>query len=288
MKKTSHIFFVMFFIVVIVNSSVMADQYIIKTGDQLEINIWGHDDFHRLVTVHSNGSIMFPLIGKVELTGKSLNEVKDNITWKISKYIKNPDVMVSIMEPRKLNIGIFGGVNKQGIIQTFVAITLQEAISRAGGLTVDADLSQIIIFTPEGSNILNLNTSPTLINKYMLDDNYSVHIPQEVQRFTVIGEVRNPGSFKYEQGTTFIEAIAMAGYITEKADIEQIFVERFSPQKEQFMIKLDKEHSQLTAGTDVEVHPGDIIYIKEDKNFDLKGLLRMVPFIKDLRDLIYR
>lgn len=280
--------FILIFLIICFNTTVAASPYMIKTGDRLEINIWGHQDLQKKITVHTNGSIMFPLIGKVQLKGKSVSEVKNYIAGEMGRYIKNPDVIVTIIEPRVLNIGVFGGVNKEGVLTSTNPISLQEAISRAGGFMTDSDISDITIYTPDGNREINLETRPDLMKEVMLGDNYSIYIPRLVQRFSVIGEVKKPGSFKYEPGITILEAIARSGYLTEKADIEQIIVERFSPQKQRFTLRLEKEVSLDVSELNFELHPGDIIYIGQDKNLDLMELLRMVPFIKDLRDLIYR
>lgn len=86
-------------------------EYRIDLGDKLDISVWKVPDFSLSVIVRPDGKISYPLLGDIEVYGKTLTELDDDLTKKISKYVNDPQVSVMITA--------FGAVERKRI--TFVA-----------------------------------------------------------------------------------------------------------------------------------------------------------------------
>ena len=289
MKNNKEVLIITLIFLLISTYGVLATEYKIKVGDKLNVRVWGHNDLERSAIVRSDGFISFPLVGQIKVEGKTTQEAKQILENKLTEYIKNPEVIFSLIESRKIKVGLFGGVQVEGLREIEKAVTLKEAISMAGGLAPDANTNEIKVYTPEGSKTINYNRNSS-DNNIILKDNYSVYIPRDLQKFTVIGEVKNPGNYKYEKGIHLLDAVATAGFLTDRANTEKIIIKRFTPQETRITINITKknlENADLKEENNPLIKASDIIIVPEKGTPDIEHYLRMVPFVKDLVDMIY-
>lgn len=99
--------------------------------------------------VDDMGNIEFPILGTMQVAGKTLEEVKSMLKQRLSedKLINNPIVNVELLN---LKINMIGEVTRVGLLTVPDGrITLMEAISRAGGLTVNAASDRITVIREE-------------------------------------------------------------------------------------------------------------------------------------------
>lgn len=117
--------------------------YLISPGDVLEISVWKEEELQRSVLVRPDGGISFPLVGNVSAKGKTIDELQQEISNKLAKYIPNPAVSVSVQELKGNVIYVIGKVNKPGQYPIGQYVDVMQAISLAGGLTPFADENDI-------------------------------------------------------------------------------------------------------------------------------------------------
>ena len=129
--------------------------YIIGSGDILEISVWKEPDLAKQVTVLPDGSISFPLIGQIHAEGLTLNQLKEQIEQKILRFVPHPNLTVAVFEVRSLYIYIVGKVYKSGRFEFNADIDVLQALAMAGGLNPYAKKSKIKIFRKHnGSRII--------------------------------------------------------------------------------------------------------------------------------------
>ena len=90
--------------------------------------------------IHSDGYIRLPLIGKVEVAGKTEDEVYKAILSSTSVYIKNPHITIS----PKYSVSVMGYVEKPGVYTISDSDSIIEVIARAGGFKPEASGSIIV------------------------------------------------------------------------------------------------------------------------------------------------
>lgn len=106
------------------------------TGDSFEVRVYRHEDLSDTYRVNSAGTISFPLIGRVEVAGRSPGQVEAAIRDQLADgYLINPQVAVVVQEYRSKQISISGQVETPGTIAYADGMTIIEALSRAGGFT---------------------------------------------------------------------------------------------------------------------------------------------------------
>ena len=132
------------------DAPVSESDYIIGHGDQLEISIWKEDALTKLVFVLPDGKIHFPLIGEVQAAGKTVRQLKQEITKKISGYVPDPSLSIDVRQVGSMVIYVIGKVNSPGRFAMTGNISVLQALSTAGGLNPFAKRNRIKIFRQEG------------------------------------------------------------------------------------------------------------------------------------------
>jgi polysaccharide export outer membrane protein len=117
--------------------------YLLRQGDSVMISVWREDALQKQVIVLPDGSITFPLVGRIEVAGLSTPEVERRITAKLKEYIPEPVVTVVIAGIDGNRAYVMGKVNSPGSLIINGPLTVLQAISIMGGFDKFADESGI-------------------------------------------------------------------------------------------------------------------------------------------------
>lgn len=123
-----------------------AADYVLQPSDLLNVQVFQEENLKRDVRVSQEYSITLPLIGKVDLKGKSLRQAEELIRDLYNRdYLVNPQVNVVVIEYAKRTVNVIGQVNQPGAVlfPQEQGLTLLDAISRAGGFSRLANRSQV-------------------------------------------------------------------------------------------------------------------------------------------------
>jgi polysaccharide export outer membrane protein len=126
--------------------------YQLAPGDTLNISVWKEEGLQeQQYLISPDGTIIFPLIGTVLATGKTITELKDQLATKLSDFISDPSVTVKLINNQGNSIFVIGKVNKPGQVFSGRKIDVLQALSLAGGLTVFADADSISVLRRVGN-----------------------------------------------------------------------------------------------------------------------------------------
>ena len=139
----------------------MANDYKIGQGDHIEISAWKNPDLTRQLVVLPDGTVRFPLIGELQVQDKSIAQLEKEVIEKLQKYIPDPVLSVTVIQPNSMVIYIIGKVNQPGRFQIHKNIDVLQALAVAGGLNPFAQEKEIKIFRKKGpgseTTIFNFN-----------------------------------------------------------------------------------------------------------------------------------
>lgn len=123
--------------------------YKVQPGDLLEIFVWKERDLQREVIVRPDGGLSFPLIGEMEVAGKTVSEVRNELTKQLRDYVSNPTVSVSVKQAQGYKIYVMGQVNRPGEFTAVRPVDIVQALSMAGGLNPFASANSIKVLRRE-------------------------------------------------------------------------------------------------------------------------------------------
>jgi polysaccharide biosynthesis/export protein len=127
-------------------------EYRIGAQDQLEINVFGIEELKRTVQVDSGGKILLPLVGSVQAGGRTPDELSsDLVTALKKKYMKDPQVIVTVKEAQSQRVTVDGAVMQPGVYPLTGPTTLLQAVSLARGPDPKlANVKKVAIFRQIG------------------------------------------------------------------------------------------------------------------------------------------
>ncbi|MDI7247878.1 MAG: SLBB domain-containing protein [Bacillota bacterium] len=120
--------------------------YVISPGDVLDVAVWGYEDLSATVRVREDGKISFTsLIEEVSAAGLTVPALQEILTEKLSYYLKDPRVTISVRESRLIRVNVIGSVRSPGTFTFRETPRVIDVIAAAGGETPEADVTCITI-----------------------------------------------------------------------------------------------------------------------------------------------
>ena len=130
--------------------------YTVKPGDILNIGVWKEPELqNNAVLVQPDGRFSFPLAGQIDANGKTVAQLQQQISMRLTHFITDPVVTVSLAQINGNKVYVLGQVQKPGAFVVNPSVDVMQAISMAGGTTPFAALGSIKILrrTADGSQI---------------------------------------------------------------------------------------------------------------------------------------
>ena len=248
------------------------DAYILGPGDGLSVRFLIETTLTTDFEILNDGTASLPLLGSVRLTGLTLSQAT---LWMQSLYARQllrPDLQLIVSRPRPLRVAVVGEVERQGIYtlttseasKTEAAVgisglpTLVDAIQKAGGITDQADLRQVVLqrrlpgdrplFKRTRLNLLSLVFDGDMAQNPLLFDGDTIRVlkaeepvPEAIElssttlapttiSVNVVGEVKGPGRISVPANTPLIQGILAAGgplqWRANTSDVELVRINR--------------------------------------------------------------
>lgn len=121
------------------------EPYRIQPGDVLMVSVWKEEALMSEVLVRPDGGMSFPLVGDVRASGRSVEELRELVNERLSKFIPDPSVTIAVKQIGGNRVYVLGKVNRPGEFAFSQPIDVMQALSLAGGATSFAGLDDIQI-----------------------------------------------------------------------------------------------------------------------------------------------
>jgi polysaccharide export outer membrane protein len=243
-------------------------QYIVGPSDVLAITVFNQPQLSGKFAVESDGTLAFPLVGRVAVGGLSVRAVEDAVRQRLSAgYLTDPRVTVTVEQYRSQQIFVMGEVKQPGSLQFTGAMTLIEALARAGSTTERAG-SEVMIVRPSGSpapegagqsassetirvDLESLQVGG-LSHNVALRAGDTIFVPRAATVF-VSGQVKTAGEYVIRNGMTVRQALALAGGVSDRGSTRRIQIVR----------RVEGKEVTLSANLQTPVQAGDTIVVRE-------------------------
>ena len=111
----------------------VSEEFVIGTGDVLNVDVWKETEVSRVVPVRSDGRISLPLVGEIQAGGRTPKQLEAEISAKLKDFVSEPEVTVIVQEIKSQKFNVLGMVMKPGSYVLTNPTTIIDAIAMAGG-----------------------------------------------------------------------------------------------------------------------------------------------------------
>jgi len=261
--------------------------YVLGTGDQLSVRVFGADDIpDRPIEVGSDGKIRLPMVGNVQASGVSVRDLEADLTARYRTYFKDPQISVTVTDYRSQPVTVAGAVNSPGVVQLRGPTRLMRVLSQAGGLKPEAG-DKVVITRPLPSNpgtptaatgltepnasfylkevdLLKILDGTDPSANLIVEANDLITVPR-AKMIYVIGDVGRPGGYVldgHSSHLTVLQAIALAGGANKSAAYGSTKILRPTtgggPRAE---TQIDLKKIMNSKSPDISLHAEDILYV---------------------------
>jgi len=137
-------------------STVMQGDYRIGVDDRVQVTVWRNAELSVTAPVRPDGKISVPIIGDVEVGGRTPTEVSDNIKKRLSEFIREPSVAVIVTELRSheflTRVRVTGAVRTPRSMPHRQGMTVLDAVLEAGGINDFAAPNRSKLYRKSKSN----------------------------------------------------------------------------------------------------------------------------------------
>ena len=308
------------------------DLYILGPGDVVKIKFIGANELSGSFSIMRDGNIQLPLLGTKNINGLTLDEARNKLVELYKNDLLAPQIDISLTIARPLRVSLVGEVQTPGSY-TFglgessrvvssgssgTSIrgyqTVVDAIQKAGGLTFESDITNVLLYRKVPGNkgdlkktsldLLsmirtgNQSSNPILfdgdiikIKKLTNQTNKVENIPNnltpETIKLHVIGEVQSPGMINVDAKTRISQAILIAGGPKNWRYQDKIQLLRVNRNGSVDVKKISFNKQGLSREVDnISLRNGDIIRVKTNLFGKSTDTIRtFLPAIRDMYSL---
>jgi len=217
--------------------------YVVGPEDILAVTVFNEAQLSGRYRVENDGHFSYPFLGRVKAGGATVADVAATLRARLADgYLRNPQVTVEVEQFRSQSVFVIGEVRTPGKYVLSGAVTLIEALAQAGSTTAQAGGELLILHPKDGARGAHAATpdradadvqrvnlheieSGRLSRNVIIRDGDTIFVPK-AERFFVTGFVRTPGSYTLEPDMTVLQAISLAGGVTERGSGRRLKVTR--------------------------------------------------------------
>jgi len=213
--------------------------YLLGSGDELIISLWGETQLRQTYTISREGNIYDPSVGLLNLSGKTIPDAMVYLKDQFSRIYstlkgRNPSTFmdVSLGKLRLINVNFVGQVKYPGVYPVHPFSTIITGLIQAGGIDTTGTLRRVQI-KRAGKIFSTIDLYDYFLNgelpkKIQLRDQDIVVIPVKKSTITIDSAVVNPGIYEGVSGETVFDLIQYAGGLTSKSS-STVSLQRITP-----------------------------------------------------------
>ena len=259
------------------------EKYVLGPDDQITVRALEVEEIDgKTARVDLQGYIDLPLIGKIRAAGLSVDAVETELSNRLRKYVRDPQVSVTVSEYHSQPVSVLGAVNTPGVYNLTGPSTLEQVLSRAGGLRSDAGntisitrrqaLGPIPLTSAKSDTTGEFSTAQVNV-KSLLEgrnpqDNITV-MPTDIisvpraELVYVVGAVHKPGGFvlNERESMTVLQALSMSEGLERTSAAKSARIIRSSTSSQRTEIPVNLSSILSGKSPDVPLLANDILFV---------------------------
>lgn len=244
--------------------------YVVGPGDGLSIELWGSVSQRLIRTVDRGGQISLPEVGPVQVSGKTLAAVQEDVQQILRGQYREVSAGVSLSRLRTIRIYEVGDVDNPGAYDVSSLSTPLNALFVAGGPSTRGSLRILKHYRGDKLvqtvDVYDLLLHGVKTNIERLENGDTVQVPPIGPQVTIEGMVRRPAIYELLDEKNLASVLELAGGLLPVATLRHIEVQRLVAHEKQTMLSVDvpeaADRSEVTKKLEsFEIQDGDRIRI---------------------------
>ena len=260
-------------------------EYVLGPGDQIAVHVADMDDMPQgPIHIDPSGLIDLPLVGRVQASGLTVDQLHDELTAKLSKYVNAPDITINLAGMESRPVSVIGEVANPGIHQLSGPTRLLDVISVSGGLKPDAGPNILVTRDArwgklDGGDVVSDPSTGKTTATIFLDSLTKLKDPTENilmrpgdvvsipkgELIYVVGDVKKAGGFVLSTHRTMsvTEAVSLAEGLGPDSASGSARILRPNPNGEGDHTLIPVNVGKIFAGKapDVKLYADDILFV---------------------------
>jgi polysaccharide export outer membrane protein len=215
-------------------SNASASQYRLAPGDGIRVFVYQNPDLSLELRLTESGSISYPLLGSVNLTGLTVNQAEQRLAdgLRDGKFVNRPQVTVTLLQVRGNQVSVLGMVNRPGRYPLETGdVRLTDLLATAGGVAVGGADMLTVVGTRNGQPYRVVVDLPGVFGPgrrgedVVMRDGDVIWVDRLPQIY-LYGEVQRGGPLRLERDMTVMQALASAGGLTQRGTEKGLRIHR--------------------------------------------------------------
>lgn len=237
--------------------------YTLDFGDMLEVQLTGQTSVTEELLVKRDGSINIPDIGKIYISGLSLDNASTLIKNRIKSTLIGTEVDISLTNIRDIQVLITGNAFNPGIYTLNGNSNALHALSMAGGIDDGGSYREILIIR-DGKTIETLDLYDIFILGKSnfgprLRSSDSILVKPHKLLVNAVSGVKRPSTYELKASESFLDLVNYANGLKSVADKSLISIERIKNDKVN-VIKIELDNLR-----NIPVKDNDTFFVHEYK-----------------------
>ena len=239
---------------------VVTDDYVLGTGDELQITLSGQVNQSNLFEVDRNGEITLPDIGPLRVAGMRFGDLKPYLQQQIGRVYRNFDVSVTMGALRSIQVYVLGEVRTPGAYTVSSLSTMINALMDSGGPLPQGSLRHVQL-RRDGKTITDLDLYDFLLRGDKSQDAQLrpgdiIFIPAAGPQVAIVGAVTNPAIYELRGEASVDDLVKLANGFTPLAVTRSVRVESIYNRRERLI-----ENVNLPSNGNMPLQNGDIVTV---------------------------
>jgi protein involved in polysaccharide export with SLBB domain len=216
--------------------------YVLGTGDNLVVNLWGSRSDRLRLTIDRQGQIALPEAGTITIDGLSIAQAQVAIQKALDTQFQNEHIEISLGRVRTVRVYVVGDVQRPGAYDISSLSTPLNALFAAGGPTNSGSLRTLRQY--RGTQLIrDIDLYDLLLHGIRSDldrlqPGDTLLVPPVGPQVSVSGMVRRPAIYELKDEQGLNQVLDLAGGVLVSASLKQIRVERIEAHQSRTMLSL--------------------------------------------------
>jgi protein involved in polysaccharide export with SLBB domain len=223
--------------------------YVIGSGDVLQIRGWGMVDIDVNVTVNRSGEIYLPRVGSVNVAGVKYRDLQGYLKKAVGRIFTNFELSASVAQTRSVQIYVLGHARRPGTYTLSAMSSLLNALFASGGPSPTGTMRDIQLKRGNAPAVsIDLYDMLLYGDKSMdraLQDGDVIYIPEVGPLVALLGNIKRPAIFELKKKTSLSEIVNWAGGFESAADLKHVIVEKSVANRYQSVAELQADKASI-------------------------------------------